>query len=159
HAEQFDIFHGLAAFQTTVEPAYAAQRLGLPSVVFVANHGVEFADKPGLKAILGLPRRRRAMAKQISGLIAMSQAIYDELRSYDIPESKIARIPMGVDTTRFRPSVDAVERQALRGQFGWPDRPTLIFVGGITERKRPHLLVEAIGLLHKRGLECQLAIV
>jgi len=35
----------------------------------------------------------------------------------------------------------------------------LVFVGGITERKQPHLLIEAIGLLHKRGLKCQLAIV
>ena len=99
------------------------------------------------------------MVTQISGLIAMSQAIYAELRSYDIPERKIARIPMGVDTSRFRPPSDAVERQALRRQFGWSDMPTLVFVGGITERKQPHLLIEAIGLLHKRGLKCQLAIV
>jgi glycosyltransferase involved in cell wall biosynthesis len=159
HAAQFDVFHGLAAYQTTVQPAYAAQRLGLPSVVFVANHRVELTDKPGLKGILGLPRRRRAMVKQISGLIAMSEAIYEELRRFDIPERRIARIPMAVDTSRFRPPVDAVERQALREQLGWPDKPTLIFVGGVTKRKRPHLLIEAIGLLHKRGLECQLAIV
>src|SRR5262249_196957 len=159
HAGQFDVFHGLAAFQTTVQPAYAAQRLGLPSVVFVASHCVELTDKPGLKGILGLPRRRRAMAKEISGLIAMSRAVYDELSSFDIPERKIARIPMGVDTSRFRPPVDEGERQALREEFGWPDRPTLIFVGGITEGKRPHLLIEAIGLLNKQGLECQLAIV
>ena len=160
HHSEFDIVHGLGGFHLTVSPAFRAQtRHGLPAVIFLTNHRLELSDKSGWKAFLGLPAKRRAMIKQLSGVIAMSQAIYDELREYDVPDAKIARIPMGVNTERFRPAANDAERRALRSQFGWRDLPTIVFVGGITERKRPHLLIETIGVLKERGHECQVAFV
>jgi glycosyltransferase involved in cell wall biosynthesis len=158
HATQFDVFHGLAAFHATVAPALCAQRMGIPAVVFLANHRIELTDKPGLKRLLGLPHRRRDMVKQLSGLIAMSQAIYEELIGYGVPPRKIARIPMGIDTDRFRPANES-DRRHLRARLGWPDRPTIIFMGGITPRKQPHLLIEAVRLAKERGIDCQAVLI
>lgn len=159
HAAGFDVFHGLTGYEIVMGPAYEAQRRGLPAVVFIANHRNDLGDKPGLKRLLGLPRRRRAKAAKLSALIAMSQAIHEELLSYGVCERRIARIPMGVDTNRFRPVASEAERRAVRQQLGWPDRPTVVFVGAIGRRKQPHLLIEALGMLRQRDVECQLALV
>lgn len=160
HAGEFDVLHGMAGFETTVSPAYHAQRMGLPAAVFIANHRTDLSDKPGfLKSLLALPRRRRERVKRLSAVIAMSQAIYDELIGYGIPPDKIVRIPMGVDTDAFHPPVGDSQRRAFRRQLGWRDLPTLIFAGGITPRKRPHLLIEALGLLRRKRMECQVAII
>jgi len=155
HAREFDVFHGLSGYHATVSPAVQAERYGLPAVVFLANHRQELAHKPGVRGLLGLARRRREMIKRISAIIAMSQAIAEELLEYGVPEGKIARIPMGVNTDRFRPAATEAERAELRAALGWRDLPTVAFVGAITERKRPHLLVEAAALLKARGVECQ----
>ncbi|MCI0363143.1 MAG: glycosyltransferase family 4 protein [Phycisphaerales bacterium] len=159
NAREFDVFHGLAGFQATVAPAFEAQKLGLPAAIFIASHLMDLADKGGWKAIIGMPRRRRKMVKSLSAVIAMSQAIYDEMIGYGIAPTKIARIPMGVDCGRFHPVGDESERRSVRRQLGWKELPTLVFAGGITDRKRPHLLVEALGVLKSRGLECQLAMI
>lgn len=159
HHSEFDIMHGLGGFHLTVAPAYRAHRANLPSVVFMTLHKVELTDKPGLRGKLGLAAKRRTMIKQIDGVIAMSQAIYDELIEIGVSERRIARIPMGVDTSRFHPPRDQQERSELRQRLGWRDLPTLVFVGGVSSRKRPHLLLEAVGLLKNMGLECQLALI
>ena len=158
HAARFDVFHGLVGYHATVAPAAHAQRLGLPAVIRIANQGQDLGDKPGLRRLLGLPRRRREMAKRLSGIIAMGQAIHDELRGYGIPERLIARIPKSVDTAVFSPA-DEAERRRLRQILGWPDRPTIVFMGGLVRRKRPHLIVEAAALLASRGRELQVVLV
>ncbi|MGH8643099.1 MAG: glycosyltransferase family 4 protein [Gammaproteobacteria bacterium] len=158
NARNFDVFHGLQGFEMTVTPALQAQRLGLPAVVKLAAYRSDLADKDGLRNLLGLPRRRRARIQQLSGIIAISQLVAQELLEYGIPESKIARIPNGVDVERFYP-VDRQQRRALRDALGWGDFPTVLFVGGITPRKSPLVLVETLRLLHKRNLDCQLVFV
>jgi len=156
---KFDLFHGIEGFHTTVAPAYQASKRNVATVLFLANHKVELADKAGLRGWLGLPRRRRQMVANMSALIAMSSAIYEELISYGFSENRIARIPMGTDTSIYRPITGVREKTELRAQFMVRDLPTVIFAGGVTRRKRPDLLIEAIGHLHKRNLDIQLLIV
>jgi len=156
--DRFDVFLGLSGFEAAVHPASIAQRAGLPSIIFLANHQAELSDKPGLKGLLGLPRRRRAKARRLFALIAMSQAIYDELISYDIPPERIARIPMAVDTEQFRPLDDAAAKTRLRADLGLADVPTIVFSGAVSRRKRPHLLVEALGRAAAKGCAGQLVL-
>lgn len=158
NAHRFDVFFGLTAFHFVVKPAWFAQQHGLPSVVFVANHNIELCDKPGLKGLLRLPQARRRMAKDLGSMVAMSQAIHDELLSYQIPPERIARIPMGVDTDRFSPLGGADERAALRKRLGVPDRFTLVFSGGMVRRKRPDLLIESVATLAGEGHDVQVAL-
>ena len=158
HIGDFDVFHGLTAFQHTVSPAYFAYKQGLPSVVKVANAHSDLANKSGIKSILGLPRRRRNAISQIDAVIAISKSIQKELLGYGIAESKIALIPNGVNTQVFKPCNSASEQRQLRDQFGWPDRPTILFVGGINQRKRPHLIAEAMVRLGHVGRDLQLVL-
>lgn len=158
NAARFDVFHGLRAFHETVVPAFDAQKMGLPAVVKPAAHRADLADKGSWRWILGLPRRRREMLKSISGVIAISRAISQELQSFGIPERKIVRIPNGVDTNVFHPA-DESERRRLREELGWRDLPTLLFVGAIVRRKRPHLLLEAAAFARRSGVECQVVLV
>jgi len=159
HHSEFDVFHGLTGFESIVTPAFHAERLGLPAVIFLANLHFDLADKKGLRGMLGVARRRRQRARQLSAMVAMSRAMYDELIEYGFEPQRIARIPMGVNMQRFTPVEDQARRTALRRQLGIPDRPSVVFVGNIGLRKRPHLLVEAMGQLKRRGVDCQLLLV
>lgn len=152
HARGFDVFHGLQAFEPTVTPAVEAERCGLPAFVKPAAWRTDLADKPGWRARLGVTRRRRRRVRSLSGIIAISNLIAEELRSYGIPESKIACIPNGVDTDHFRPVANEDEKRRLRAQLGWPtDRVILLFVGAIIERKQPHCLLDAVHAAQRRG--------
>jgi glycosyltransferase involved in cell wall biosynthesis len=159
HAADYDVLHGLSGYHLTMQPAFQAHQLGLPAVVFMTSHGVELVDKPGLRGMLGWPRKRRQMAKHIEGLVAMSTAVYDELLSFGIDQRRIARIPMGVNTNRFRPVASPQARTELRQSLGLLDCPTLLFVGAIIRRKRPHLLVQSLADVRRQGHECQLVLV
>lgn len=156
---RFDVFHGLTGFHFTMKPAVYAEDAGIPAVVKLAAYRADIADKGGFRSLLGLPRRRREMLLRISGVIAISSGIRDELLNYGVPESKIALIPNGVDMSKFYPAGSEELKRVARMQLGLPDRPTVLFVGGVIPRKQPHLLVEALGELNKRGLDAQLVIV
>lgn len=157
NARRFDVLHGLNGFHPTVAPAFQAQRLDLPSVIFVANHKIEFTDKSGLRKLAGLARRRRNMIRQLSALIAMSRAIFEELVEIGVEPRRIARIPMGINMARFAPAPDSSTKLERREQLRLSsDLPTLAFVGAVTPRKRPHLIVEAMGQLRQQGVDVQL---
>ncbi|MBX2847125.1 MAG: glycosyltransferase family 4 protein [Acidiferrobacterales bacterium] len=158
HRDEFDVMHSISAFHNSVVPAARAEKHGIPSVIFVSNHLTQLQDKKGWKKVLGLPAKRRKLVRSLSCLVAMSEDINDELLSYGVPESKIARIPMGVNTQLFCPASSKSEKQALRRRYGWEDLPTVVFVGSLVERKRPDLLIEAIGLLKKNGVDFQLVL-
>jgi glycosyltransferase involved in cell wall biosynthesis len=158
HAGEFDVVHGIQGFQATVSPCIEAQRRGVPAVVKFAAHGVELTVKPGLRRLLRVAERRRGLVRELRGVIAISRDIAAELRGFGVLERRIAMIPNGVDTRRFRPAADEAARSVVRAELGWPERPTVLFVGAICARKRPHLLVEALGRLAQRGSEAQLVL-
>lgn len=159
NVRKYDAVLGIEGFHPTVAPLHTAQSLGVPSVVFLAAYKTDLADKKGLPTNLGFPRRRRAMAAQLSGLIVLSTAMEEELLEYKVSPDKIAKIPIGVDTTNFRPVESIHERTRARAEHGLRDLPTIIFVGGVNRRKQPHLLVRAIAALKCRGLDAQLLVV
>ena len=158
HARQFDVIHVTNAYYPALAPAVVACRSGVPTVVKIAGHRSDLGQS-SWKRWLQLGAIRRRMAADLSGIVASSQAIYEELLSYGIPETKIARIPYGVDTDYFHPVENGHVRSQLRKKLHWPDRPTLLFVGGVVRRKRPHLLVHALKLLVDAGCDCQLAFI
>lgn len=155
----FDVFYGLQAFDFTVLPAMVAQNAGVPAILKVVQHRADLADRAGWRGLIGRAGDRRRKAAEVSGIVAISAAIHEELLAYGVPERKIARIPNGVDTDHFRPASDAAERTALRAGLGLsPDEPVILFAGAIVPRKRPHLLVQALGELKRAGLAAQLVL-
>jgi len=158
HAAEFDVVHGLQAFEPTMAAALVAERLGVPAFVKPAAFRTDLADKGNWRSLLGIHRRRRRRAAMLSGIVAISREIAEEMREYGIPEERIARIPNGVDTARFRPA-DNGEGALLRTHLGLPEGPIVVFVGAIVARKRPHLLVRAIFEARRRGIPATLALV
>jgi glycosyltransferase involved in cell wall biosynthesis len=60
-----------------------------------------------------------------------------------LQEEQISRVPVGIDTTRFRPSSPA-ERRAARATLGLPDAPPIVFFAGrLVEKKGLPLVLEA----------------
>lgn len=155
----FDVFHGIRAWEDTVRPAAYAQRHGLPAVVRPGVFLADLVDKPGWRTWVALPRRRRQAVRTLAGVIAISSDIVGEMLRYGVPPQKVLYIPNGVDIDHFRPVRHASEQQQLRQQFGWPDLPTIIFCGALVPRKRPDLLIEAMGLLKGQGREAHLVLV
>lgn len=153
NGHQFDVFHGVSSFHACALPAAWAEQRGLRSVLRVAGYRSDLADKGGWRKLFGLPRRRRTLVRNLSGMVAISSAIAEELLSYGVPERKIALIPNGVDTSRFQPLSSADEKSALRARLGWRNATTIAFVGGINRRKQPHLLLEAVERLKSQGYD------
>ena len=73
----------------------------------------------------------------------ISRAIAEGARKAGVPEERILLIPNGVDVSAFR-ILNDTERNRIREQFGIPPEATVwMTVGGLFERKRIDMLVEA----------------
>lgn len=95
-------------------------------------------------------------AQRAQASIGVCAALMDVLRSWDgIDGKRLHVMRNGVDLERFRPMPPA----AMRQELGLADRPTLISVGHLIERKGHHLAVEALALLLAQGTDAQLLIV
>lgn len=154
NVNRYQLFHAVSGYETTVVAAGIAKKAGLPVVLFVSNENGGLASKGGLGAWLGVYRRRQELAKSFDAIVAMSVEIEAELKSFGIPESHIVSIPNFADTDIYFAVSDDRHRE-LRAELNLRDCLTVVFVGRVCERKRPHLLAEAIGLLNQRGVDAQ----
>lgn len=155
---RFDVVHALGLQELTFRPAIWFESLGVPVVLKItgANNLVSHSR---FSRYLGIVRNRDRKMHALSGFIAISSDIYSGLLAKGVPESKIFSIPNGVDVNRFAP-VSPQERSAARQQLGLRDVFTVLFVGGISRRKNPHLVVQAIArTVHQSGRRVQLLIV
>lgn len=104
----------------------------------VYTWGTSFDRGWARRAIFCGVRARNVLLRDGDAFVAMSHAIRDEFLSAGVPREKVALIPHGVDTARFRPA-SAAERAALRERLGLP-------VGG-------RIIIYAGRLLRGKGLE------
>jgi glycosyltransferase involved in cell wall biosynthesis len=106
---------------------------------------VRHAASPALRQKLAVALRR---AQRI---FAVSASLRTLAVNLGIPEGKVRVVGNGVDTVRFRP----VPRAEARSRLGLPiDAPVLVTVGGLTERKGFHRVIELLPQLrqHLPGL-------
>jgi len=116
----------------------ACRRLRPRGPLVLAAHNVEapkFADYARaagsptttgawLRAIEGIERRAARAADLV---LAVSDPDRAELiHRYGLEPGRVATVPNGADTTRYRPATDAC-RRAARAALGLPDRPTVLF--------------------------------
>lgn len=154
NASRFDLFHAVSGYQTTVPAAHLAKKAGVPVVLFVSNERGGLASKGGLKQLLGVYSRRQKMAREFDAIIALSKEIAEELRTLGTREDRIVSIPNFADTTKYCLAAET-EKTKLRQELNLRNVPTVVFVGRVTERKRPHLIGEAIGQLKRQNIEAQ----
>lgn len=143
HSADYDVVHGLSAYLHTMIPCLAFEKKNVPTVIKITNANTNLSVKPGLNRLLGLSKFRQRKISQISGFIAISQDICEELMTFGVPAEKIHFIPNGVDCIHFTPA-DQSQKETLRRELGIPNRPTVVFVGALARRKCPHLVVEAV---------------
>lgn len=108
----------------------------------VYTWGTRHAKGPVAAAVRSGTALRNLWLRDADAFVAMSQRIRGEFLAAGVPPERIALIPHGVDTERFRPA-DPAERAALRRRLGLP---------------REALVVAWTGrLLRGKGLETLLA--
>ena len=113
------------------------------------------ADR-GLRAAVSL---RNRLLRDASAFVAMSRMIREELLAAGVPPERVAHIPHGVDTARFRPAQDG-ERRELRRRHGLPEEGLLVcFTGRLLRGKGLEPLVDAFAVVAPRVPEARLLLV
>jgi glycosyltransferase involved in cell wall biosynthesis len=87
-------------------------------------------------------RFRNRWLRDAEAFVAMSRRIRDEMVAAGVARERIALIPHGVDTERFRPA-ELAERDALRAAHGLPDGTLAVFTGRLLRGKGLNTLVAA----------------
>jgi phosphatidylinositol alpha-1,6-mannosyltransferase len=138
------LLHAIQSFQPDVVLASggrviwlaheASRRSGVPFVAVV--HGTE----------LGGPAWQRLLTRRsldhASRIVAVSKFTMGLVHDLGVTRPEIAVITNGADGERFRADPDA--RASFRARHNLGDRPIILTVGNVTERKGQHLVVDAL---------------
>jgi glycosyltransferase involved in cell wall biosynthesis len=147
----------------------AARAMGKPVVLQAEVNGEMTGEVYtwGTAFDRGWPRRaifagvaaRNVLLRDGDAFVAMSRAIRDEFVASGVPREKVAWIPHGVDTTRFRPA-SAAERTALRQKLGLPVHGrVIIYTGRLLRGKGLEKLIAAFATVAAAVPSAHLAIV
>jgi D-inositol-3-phosphate glycosyltransferase len=83
----------------------------------------------------------RIAARSAQAIVVLNDVV--EAQMHDLaPSVPTVRIGNGVDSDRYRPP-EPVERVRLRRELGWDERPRVLFVGRLVEKKGVSLAIEA----------------
>lgn len=156
--QNYDVFHGLGAFEATFTSAYHFVKLGKPAFIHLTGDQTAFLNNSTISRLLGFSQRRIKRANDITGYIANSKAMVEMLKNIGVSDDKIFNISNHADTTKFHP-VSQFEKKNLKKELNIPMRFTVVLVGGLCYRKRTFELAQACGNLIKSGLELNLVLV
>lgn len=121
----------------------AAKRLRIPYLCYV--HGEELNIAAGSRELRWMTRATLSSASRI---IANSQNTAQLLRDdWNLSEHQLRVLHPGVDLERFRP---ADRDLGVRKRLGWGDRPVILTVGRLQQRKGQDQLIRAMPSLVKR---------
>lgn len=148
---KFDVMHALGAYEYSLDAAYQFFKFGKPSFVKITGeYGGLFRNSLLSRGYQFFSNRKKKI-DGISGLIAISEKIYMDLINAGFIESNIFQIPNGVNTNQFIPA-NHEEKKLLRRKYRISeDSFIILFLGGISERKRTFDTVIAVNnLLDKK---------
>lgn len=158
NVNDYDVFHGIDAYEATISPAVWAKKRGVPVIIKPANH-TSIGPTYSWRRIFNRPRARAKAMAGMEGVVAISQMIHNDLLAIGIPQNRVFDIPNGIDCRRYRP-VDHSKRIALRESLGIPqDEFCILSVAGLRPTKRIEWSLEALKLVVERGLNARLYLV
>ncbi len=132
---RFDLIDAHFAYPDGLAGILLGRLFDVPVVVTLRGTEVRLARSRLRRPQVALVVRRAAR------VIAVSQSLADLAVSLGAPQDRVRVIPNGVDGGRFRPGPRADARKRL----GLPaDRPLIVSVGGLTERKGHHRVIAAL---------------
>jgi glycosyltransferase involved in cell wall biosynthesis len=113
----------------------------------VFTWGTPFARPPYAPVVRAVAAARNRLLQDADAFVAMSRAIEAELLAAGAAREKVAYMPHGVDTARFRPA-DASERDALRRRLELPaGHPIVVYTGRLLRGKGLETLIDAFAAL------------
>lgn len=140
----FDLIDAHYFYPDGVVARRLARDSGRPFVV--TGRGTDLNLIPRFKG----PRKKiQAVAGAAGHIITVAAALKQYLLEMGVPDDRITVLRNGVDLEFFHPS-DA--REASRKKLGFSDRPTLLSVGHLIERKGHHLVIQAMSDLQDMDL-------
>jgi glycosyltransferase involved in cell wall biosynthesis len=138
----FDVVH-THLYRGCVQGRFAARLAGMRHVVATAHHLSEKSVEDR-RATAGVRALYLAGERLGRTTIAVSPAVAGQLRTWGVPETRIAVIPQAVDVAEFR--YDPALRAAARAQLGIaPDTPVVGGVGRLAHGEGFDRLIRAIG--------------
>ena len=143
-AHPYDLVH----FHTARAHALSPWLHGLPSKRVVTRR-MDYPLKKGYWT-------RFLYTHSVDTVVAISHGVQAVLRAGGVSETRIRRIPSGVDTACFvfRPETRASLRTQLFQQYGIGVTDSLIVsTGALVERKDARSLIQAVHHLHRNGLQ------
>jgi glycosyltransferase involved in cell wall biosynthesis len=143
HAENpFDLVDAQFFFPDGPAAAIVARDLGLPLTIKSRGADIHFWGQRERALV-----QMQEAARQAVGLLAVSQALRDDMIGLDMPGDKIAVHYTGLDRELFHP----VERGAARALVSampnlgiWSEGPLLVTPGALIPRKGQRLVIEAL---------------
>jgi glycosyltransferase involved in cell wall biosynthesis len=111
-------------------PVYATQHVGPVN----SAHPVVRRIEGAVGVVAGRYIWRRA-----SRVVSYNPMVHAHLRSHGVPAHRIVRSAIGVDTRAFAPGPAG----GIRAELGLPDRPLVLFVGRLVDKKGYRRLVDA----------------
>jgi glycosyltransferase involved in cell wall biosynthesis len=116
--------------------------------------------RPWVRGAVGLAASvRNRLLRDADACVAISSQVRAELLAAGISPERIADIPHGVDTTRFR-SASAEEQRALRATLGLGiEGPIIVFTGRLLRGKGVDVLIDAFSRLAPRWPKARLVVV
>lgn len=128
-----------------------ARMVGVPLVVYA--HGEEITSWRNPEKV----RVMRFVYRHADIVVANSEFTRAELIKLGVAEHRIRLIYPGVDVERFRPGLPCDDLKAQAGLR--PGQKLILSVGRLSRRKGFDMVIRALPLLQKRGLEYQYALI
>ena len=149
-ARRCDVIYAHFLFPTAAIAAAARRLTGVPWVVTAHGQDVANLERPVVR------RATQRALRSCSAAIAVSRYLEARMRTYLDPLPPVEVINMGVDVTRFVPG----DRDAARRELGVsPFGPLVLAVGGLTRRKDPLTLLQAVARLREDHPDVRVAFV
>jgi glycosyltransferase involved in cell wall biosynthesis len=148
---RFQLIDAHFAYPDGIAAAYLASLLRLPfSVTLRGNETMHAGRSPAIRSTMRWALRRATR------VITVSESLRQFAISLDVRPELVKTIPNGIDSEIYSPR----DRNQSRRRHSLPvDRPIVLSVGALIERKGHHRAVEALASLRAKGLHPLLLIV
>lgn len=155
------VIQAASNYRTALPALIAARRLGIPFVYEVRGlwELTEASAKPGFERTERFAQMKRLetlVATEADQVLAITEQVADVLISRGVDPSKITVAPNAVETERFLPFLKDEAYAAKKAIDS--SVPVIGFAGSLVDYEGLDLLIEASGLLSRRGVVHQVVI-
>ena len=133
--------------------AWMARLHGVKTIIYEAVNSGSLTARSWKKSLLQL--RNRVMTKPLTRTIAISDFVKEQLIAGGLAAEQVDVRYLGIDHQRFVPAAN--KRGPFRDQFEIaPDEPVVTTISFLNPFKNPQTIIQACGLLARRGVSFRL---